>query len=89
MLDTGLARLFPGNFEIILLPLPTIGFLLSWRLATEARGASTGISGSAPPPLLDWVSGAHAGRQAALARWPVPLAAPQTGQDQASGGHPW
>lgn len=51
MLDTGLARLFPGIFEIILLPLPTIGFLLSWRLATAARGASTGISGSAPLPL--------------------------------------
>lgn len=88
-LNTGPSRLFRGIFEIIPLPLPTVVSLLSWRLASAARGASTGISAPAPAPWLDRVKAAPAGLRAPLDRWPVPLAALSDAPGHASGGHPW
>lgn len=49
----------PWNLQNHSSPLPTIGFLPSWRLVAAARGASTVTSGAWPPPLLDQVNHEH------------------------------
>lgn len=49
LLDTGLARLFPEIFEITLLPLPSIGSLLSRCLATSRVAPAGALSGGQHP----------------------------------------
>lgn len=75
--DTGLIKRFPGIFGIIPLPSPPSApsCLGAWR-PQRAWRQHRHFRPHPHPPCWIRSMGAHARRQAALARWPGPLAVP-------------